>query len=95
MYNTDEIQSTVKKLAEDLPISKVILVGSYAKNKATAQSDIDLVIDGKDLSESYWDFLFRLEDAFSAKVDLITMRGLKNSCMLNSILSGGVVLYEE
>ena len=35
MYNTGEIQSKVRNIASALPISKVILVGSYAKNKAT------------------------------------------------------------
>ena len=94
MYDTKTIESTVRNIAAVLPISKVILVGSYAKNEATEQSDIDLVVDGKDLSESYWDFLFKLEDTFSVKVDLMTLRGLQNSCMRDSVLSGGVVIYE-
>ena len=94
MYNIEQIQSTVKSIAAILPISKVILVGSYAKNEATEQSDIDLVVDGKDLSESYWDFLFRLEDTLSVKIDLMTVRGLENSCMRDSILAGGIILYE-
>lgn len=94
MYDTKEIQSKVKSIAVSLPISKVILVGSYAKNEATEQSDIDLVVDGNDLSDLYWDFLFRLEEEFSVKVDLMTVRGLKNSCMRDSVLSGGIVLYE-
>ena len=94
MYDTKKIQSEVRSIAAALPISKVILVGSYAKNEATEQSDIDLVVDGMDLSESYWDFLFKLEDALAVKVDLMTVKGLKNSCMHDSILAGGIVLYE-
>ena len=95
MYNTVDIQAKVRTIADAMPISKVILVGSYAKNKATEESDIDLVVDGKDLSESYWDFLFKLEDSLSAKVDLMTLRGLQNSCVRDSVLSGGIVLYEK
>lgn len=94
MYTISELQSTIRIIAATLPISKVILVGSYAKNEATEQSDIDLVVDGQDLSESYWDFLFKLEDTLSMKIDLMTMRGLQNSCMRDSILTGGIVLYE-
>ena len=94
MYDIKEIQSTVGNIAGATSISKVILVGSYAKNEASEQSDIDLIIDGKDLSESYWEFLFKLEDTFSVDIDLITMRGLKNSCMRDNILNGGIVLYE-
>jgi len=94
MYDTGEIQAKIKNIASTLPISKVILVGSYAKNEATEESDIDLVVDGKDLSEAYWDFLFKLEDTLSVKIDLMTMRGLQNSCMIDRILAGGIVLYE-
>jgi len=94
MYNITEIQSTVIDIVATLPITKVILVGSYAKNEATEQSDIDLVIDGNDLSDSYWEFLFKLEDAFSTKIDLITVKGLQNSCLRDNVLSGGVMLYE-
>jgi predicted nucleotidyltransferase len=94
MYNVNEIRLLVGDIAAALPISKVILVGSYAKNEATEKSDIDLVVDGNNLSESYWDFLFKLEDTFTVSVDLITLRGLQNSCMRDSVLSGGIVLYE-
>ena len=95
MHSTSEIQAKVADIAYSLPISKVILVGSYAKNEATEESDIDLVVDGGDLSESYWDFLFKLEDVFSVKIDLMTLRGLRNSCIRESVLSGGIVLYEK
>ena len=95
MYGTEDIKTKIIDIAGTLPISKVILVGSYAKNEATEESDIDLVVDGKDLSESYWDFLFKLEDTFSVKVDLMTYRGLQNSCIRDNVLSGGVVLYEK
>lgn len=94
MYSVDEIRSTVADIAASLAISKVILVGSYAKNEATEKSDIDLVVDGIDLSESYWDFLFKLEDILDVKVDLITARGLRGSCMRDRILTGGIVIYE-
>ena len=95
MYETEQIQSKVINIADTLPVSKVILVGSYARNEATAESDIDLVIEGIDLSESYWEFLFQLEDAFSVKIHLMTMRGLQNSCIRNNVLERGIVLYEK
>ncbi|MCL2031359.1 MAG: nucleotidyltransferase domain-containing protein [Oscillospiraceae bacterium] len=94
MYQLSDIKRTVEAEAVSLPIEKVVLVGSYAKNEATETSDIDLVIDGKDLSDAYWDFLFRLEDTFEVKVDLMTFRGLKNSCLRDSVLESGITLYE-
>jgi len=94
MYNVNEIRTIVNNIAPALPISKVTLIGSYAKNEATEQSDIDLVVDGRDLSDAYWDFLFKLEDAFSIKIDLLTARGLKDSCLRDNFLKGGIVIYE-
>ena len=94
LYRIDEIQSIVVTAAAALPISKVTLVGSYAKNAATAGSDIDLIIDGEDLSDAYWDFLFALENAFSVKVDVVTARGVKNSSIGSSLAQGGIILYE-
>ena len=94
MYAMSDIQLKVSHIAAALPISRVTLVGSYAKNKATEASDIDLVVDGQDLSDAYWDFLFALEDAFSVKIDLLTAKGLRKSVLQNNILEGGVVLYE-
>ena len=94
MYNISEIQAAVERIASDMPISKVVLVGSYARNEATEQSDIDLIVDGADLSDAYWDFLFSLEDFFMVNVDLMTMRGINSSCIHDDVLSGGIVLYE-
>jgi len=94
VYLIDEIKSIVREIASDLPVSKVILVGSYARQSADESSDIDLVVDGQDLSETYWELLFRLEDALSAKIDLLTMRGFRDSIMRESILGEGVLLYE-
>ncbi len=94
MYGIVEIREAVRKTATALPISKVVLIGSYAKNEATEQSDIDLVIDGADLSDAYWDFLFGLEDEMKIDIDLMTAHAL-NKSQLNKAVSEGIVLYEE
>jgi predicted nucleotidyltransferase len=70
------------------------LVGSYAHNTAQENSDIDLVIDGEDLSEAYWEFLFKAEDAFTAPIDVLTAKGLAGSVIRDSVLDGGIVIYE-
>ena len=45
----DDIQCIVKPLAEKYHISEVYIFGSYARNEATPDSDIDfLVFGGKD-----------------------------------------------
>ena len=59
MYSIEELAKIVHDTVVDYPVSKVILVGSYAKNTSTEISDVDLVLDGDDLSEAYLSFYHR------------------------------------
>ena len=94
MYSIEELASIVKEAVAEHPVSSVILVGSYAKNNATECSDVDLVLDGDDIAEAYWDILSFLEERLKVPVDLITMRGLENSLLKDAVMEGAVTLYE-
>ena len=94
MYNIREITEIVNEIVPGHPITKVVLVGSYAKETATETSDIDIVLDGEDLADAYWDILFSLEDRLTVPVDVMTMRGLEGSILKESVMEGGVTLYE-
>ena len=94
MFSIPELAEIIKEVVSPYPVSKVYLVGSYAKDSATDESDIDLVLDGDDLSEAYWDILFQLEDRLDTHIDVMTMRGLKGSLLKESVMSGGLSLYE-
>jgi len=45
MLSHEKICSAVAKIAELHPIKKVSYFGSYAKNRATSESDLDLLIE--------------------------------------------------
>ena len=45
IYTIEEIKKMLEELLKDKPVYKVILFGSYAKQKATKKSDVDLIID--------------------------------------------------
>ena len=45
IYTIEEIKKMLEELLKDKPVYQVILFGSYAKQKATQKSDIDLIID--------------------------------------------------
>ena len=94
MYSIKELASIVKEAVEGHPITRVTLVGSYAKNSATDASDIDLVLDGEGIADAYWDILFSLEDRLKVPVDIMTVRGLNNSILKDNLMEGGVILYE-
>ncbi len=79
-YTIREIQARVTPVAEKYRLAAVYLFGSYAKGDATAESDVDLLVDlsgssvrGLMLSRLYLD----LEDALGVKVDLVTLDSLE------------------
>ncbi len=79
-YTIREIQDRVKPVAAKYGLAAVYLFGSYARGDATAESDVDLLVDlsgsslrGLMLSRLYLD----LEDALGVKVDLVTLDSLE------------------
>ena len=42
-YSLSELQKIILDILKDYPIKKIILLGSYANNTATKNSDIDLI----------------------------------------------------
>ena len=47
IYSIDEIKEMLKDILSNTDVEKVILFGSYSKNVATKNSDIDFLIDSK------------------------------------------------
>ncbi len=45
IYTVDELRQRVKPVAEKYNLQAVYLFGSYARNEATEQSDVDILID--------------------------------------------------
>ena len=45
IYTLEELRQRVKPIAEKYDLRAVYLFGSYARNEATEQSDVDIMID--------------------------------------------------
>lgn len=77
-------------------IESVMLIGSYAKGKATSESDIDLIME-VDLdtcsTDTFFDFLDSLEERLDKKIDLLSKLGVEKSPLRESLLKGGKTLY--
>jgi predicted nucleotidyltransferase len=60
-------------------IKTLALFGSTARNEATAESDLDFLVefDADPTFDLYMDLKFFLEDLFEKKVDLVTKGSLK------------------
>ena len=79
-------QTTLLLLAEHKPnlahlfgVTKLALFGSTARDCATAQSDVDVLVgfDGPATSARYFGVQFYLEDLLGCPVDLVTDKALR------------------
>ena len=60
-------------------VSRLALFGSTARDDATANSDVDILVsfDGKATSKRYFGVQFFLEDLLGCSVDLVTEKALR------------------
>jgi len=74
IYTVDEIREIVLPIARRHGVAALYLFGSYARGEATAESDIDFLMDGGKIRTLYQLAAFRLdlEEAFGKPVDLLT-----------------------
>ena len=84
-----DIQRIVKPLAEKYHISEVYIFGSYARNEATANSDIDfLVFGGKDFKlTSVFAFAEELRMMIKKEIDVFEISEVnKDSAFYRTIM---------
>lgn len=79
-YTIEEIKRRITPVAQQYRLAAVYLFGSYARGDATAESDVDLLVD---LTGAGINSLFQLgglytalEDALGTTIDLVTMDSL-------------------
>ncbi|MEO8021235.1 nucleotidyltransferase family protein [Polaromonas sp.] len=79
-------QTALKLLTEHKPrlvsqfgVTKLALFGSTARDSATEQSDVDVLVafDGPATSARYFGVQFYLEDLLACPVDLVTEKALR------------------
>lgn len=98
IYTLDELKTIIQKILKNFEVKKAILFGSYAKNKPTAKSDIDLVIDseGKLLNIYFYGLLEELVQNLQKNVDLFEISEIqKGSRIYNDIKKEGIIIYEK
>ena len=61
IYSVEEIQNIVIPIAKPHGVAALYLFGSYARGEATAESDIDFLMDSGKISTLYQLSAFRLE----------------------------------
>ena len=78
MLTIPEIQQKVAKICKKYGIKSAYLFGSYAKQTATENSDIDLIVDMQNLRKykDYFHFCDELETALGTQVDVTSEDGM-------------------
>lgn len=71
----------IKRYFETKPVLKAYLFGSYARNEADQQSDIDILIDldySQRIGLQFIQMKIDLEKLLNTKVDLVSSNGLSH-----------------
>lgn len=88
IYTISEIKEIVQPIAQKYNLKAVYLFGSYARNEATEDSDIDLLVDttGTDIKSlfSLGALYCEFEEALQKDIDLITLSALEQQTRMAS-----------
>ena len=70
IYTISEIKQILKEILKSMPVYKVVLFGSYAKNKATPDSDLDFIIDTNEelMGFRLYSLITMIEEKFNKSV---------------------------
>lgn len=75
-------------------VDAAYLFGSYAKDNAKGDSDIDIMIVSSVDGIEYYELVAELEENLRKKVDLIRLEAaVQNIKLLNEILKDGIKIY--
>lgn len=98
IYTLEDIKEMLREVLTQTEVEQAILFGSYAKNKPTEQSDIDIIIDsnGKIKGLKYFAIIDMIKEKFNKDVDVIEKSEIdKNSKIEKEIERTGIVVYEK
>ena len=81
--NRDKVLAALRQhkqaLREQFDVTGLALYGSFARDQADSDSDVDILVrfDGPATSKSYFGTLFYIEDLLGRRVDLVTDKALR------------------
>ena len=101
----DELKKRVAPVAKKYRLRAVYVFGSYARNEATEESDVDILVDRKDSTiQGMFDMGGLYNDLCSSlgkTIDLVTVQALEQQStrkrvplFVNNVLKESVKIYE-
>lgn len=94
IYTIDEIKAIVTPIAKKYHIESVYLFGSYARGKATEESDVDLIVNFNSDATllTLADVMEELKTALGKSVDIISHDSAPARLLFN-ILDEEILMY--
>ncbi|MCB9201943.1 MAG: nucleotidyltransferase domain-containing protein [Flavobacteriales bacterium] len=88
----------IREICREHYVNKLYIFGSVLTNQFHQNSDLDLVVDFKNINpkeyvDNYFDFKYSLENIFSRNVDLLEEKGIKNPYFLKEIKNKMKIVY--
>ena len=94
ILTTEQIRMCCKEILDAYQVEYCYLFGSYAKGKATEQSDVDLLISTKEKGLRFYEIAERLRESLHKKVDLLDAKQLvNNETLIDEMLKEGIKIY--
>jgi hypothetical protein len=95
-YTLNEIKEKTVPIAKAYGIQSLGVFGSYARNEATDDSDVDICVEKGSLRSllQYFTFVQELEKILGCHVDVITTE-IEDTDFLKRVLQERVLLYER
>lgn len=98
VYTIEEIREILTQVLKNMPVYSVVLFGSYAKNLANKNSDLDFVIDTKEelMGFKLFSLITKIEEAFNKQIDAFEKTEIiEDSKIDREIKKTGVIVYEK
>ena len=103
MKKTNLIENYIKDITELCKTHKVkslYAFGSVLTDKFNNESDIDLIVDFKqldvlDYGDNYYDLKFSLQKMFKRNVDLLEQKALKNPYFIETLNQNKKLIYGQ
>ena len=94
ILSIEDIKSACKEVFQNYEVEYCYLFGSYAKEKATGQSDVDLLISTPLSGLRFFEMVETLRERLRKKVDVLHQTQLNDNLELTQeILKDGIKIY--
>lgn len=94
VLSIDDITTICNGIFSKYKVDYCYLFGSYAKGKASQNSDVDLLIASNITGLKYFGLVEELREALHKKLDALDLKQvLENEKLLNEILKEGIKIY--